>query len=81
MTWLLVLSSALLYGADTPRQGGTLVYGLETEPGVLDPHIFAPWATARVVIHIFDALVTFDTTTGSPRPPLLDNWPVVEHES
>jgi ABC-type transport system substrate-binding protein len=71
VTWLLVLSSALLCSADTPRQGGTLVYGLETEPGVLDPHIFGPWAMSRVVMHIFDALVTFDTTTGSPRPPIV----------
>ena len=71
VTCLLVLAPALSRSADTPRQGGTLVYGLETEPGVLDPHIFGPWATARVVMHIFDALVTFDTTTGAPRPPIV----------
>ena len=69
VVWALV--SATPSSADTPRSGGTLVYGLETEPGVLDPHIFAPWATARVVMHIFDALVTFDTTTGSARPPIV----------
>ena len=71
VVWALVLAPAGFSGAATPRQGGTLVYGLETEPGVLDPHIFGPWATARVVMHIFDALVTFDTTTGSPRPPIV----------
>src|SRR4029453_9976136 len=27
--------------------------------------------TARVVMHIFDALVTFDTTTGAARPPIV----------
>ena len=71
VTWVAPLSAVLLVSAETPREGGTLVYGLETEPGALDPHIFGPWATARVVMHIFDALVTFDTTTGSARPPIV----------
>lgn len=71
VVWTLTFSPSVLVSAETPRQGGTLVYGLETEPGVLDPHIFGPWATARVVMHIFDALVTFDTTTGAPRPPIV----------
>ncbi|MBI3330446.1 MAG: peptide ABC transporter substrate-binding protein, partial [Nitrospinae bacterium] len=47
------------------------MYGLETEPGVLDPHTFGPWATARVVMHIFDALVTVDTSSGKSPPPLV----------
>ena len=68
---ILIFGVACPVSAETPQQGGTLVYGLETEPGVLDPHIFGPWATARVVMHIFDALVTFDTTTGSTRPPIV----------
>lgn len=68
---ILILGVVPPVDAETPRRGGTLVYGLETEPGVLDPHIFGPWATARVVMHIFDALVTFDTTTGSTRPPIV----------
>jgi len=59
------------WAGETPRQGGTLVYGLETEPGVLDPHTFGPWATARVVMHIFDALVTVDTSSGKSPPSIV----------
>jgi peptide/nickel transport system substrate-binding protein len=59
------------WAGETPQKGGTLVYGLETEPGVLDPHTFGPWATARVVMHIFDALVTVDTSTGKSPPPIV----------
>jgi peptide/nickel transport system substrate-binding protein len=63
--------SSPAWAGETPRRGGTLVYGLETEPGVLDPHTFGPWATARVVMHLFDALVTVDTSSGQSPPPIV----------
>ena len=69
--WLLKrLQPSPTWAGESPRKGGTLVYGLETEPGVLDPHTFGPWATARVVMHLFDALVTVDTSSGK-SPPLI----------
>jgi peptide/nickel transport system substrate-binding protein len=57
--------------AETPKHGGTLIFGGETEWGFLDPHIDASGATHRVNYQLFEGLVWRDYTKpndGSPPP-------------
>ena len=65
----LVLASA--EAQETPRRGGTLIFGGETEWGFLDPHIDASGATHRVNYQLFESLFWRDYTQpndGSPPP-------------
>lgn len=65
---LYLLSPAL---AETPKHGGTLIFGGETEWGFLDPHIDASGATHRVNYQLFEGLFWRDYTRpndGSPPP-------------
>ncbi len=68
-----VSTGALAYGGlarwtgaqaatDTPRQGGTIVYAMEAEPDILDPHSCGGWHTSRLVLQMYDQLVEHDLT-------------------
>ncbi len=71
-------------GADeTPKQGGTLVFAMEAEPDILDPHACGGWHTSRLVLQMYDQLVEHDLTTswdkGAPPklvPSLATSWEI-----
>src|SRR5262245_36708103 len=69
---VLVLAPAGTSRADeTPKRGGTLIFGGETEWGFLDPHIDASGAMHRLNYQIFEGLFWRDYTKpndGSPPP-------------
>lgn len=46
----------------TPRMGGSIVYAMEAEPDILDPHACGGWHTSRVVLQMYDQLVEHDLT-------------------
>src|SRR6185437_1945606 len=62
---LIELAGGLPKGAPekaTPRMGGTIVYAMEAEPDILDPHACGGWHTSRVVLQMYDQLVEHDLT-------------------
>lgn len=67
--------------AGGPRKGGTLVFGIEAEPDVLDPHREGGWITFRVTHQIFESLVTEDLSKPASevalpplKPGLAETW-------
>ncbi len=75
--------SASFAAGETPRQGGTVVYAMEAEPDILDPHACGGWHTSRLVLQMYDQLVEHDLTTpwqdGAPPklvPSLASGWEV-----
>src|SRR6185437_2100656 len=56
-----------------PRMGGTIVYAMEAEPDILDPHACGGWHTSRVVLQMYDQLVEHDLTVSWQKaaPPKL----------
>ncbi len=78
----LVTRPRLSFGA-TPKQGGTIVYAMEAEPDILDPHACGGWHTSRLVLQMYDQLVEHDLTVGwqdgaPPRlvPSLASGWEI-----
>lgn len=57
-----VASRASAQAAATPRRGGTIVYAMEAEPDILDPHACGGWHTSRLVLQMYDQLVEHDLT-------------------
>lgn len=57
----------------TPRYGGTIVYAMEAEPDILDPHSCGGWHTSRLVLQMYDQLVEHDLTVpwDKAAPPRL----------
>ena len=53
------------------KEGGTLVVGLESEVGILDPHLTQGWVTFRVNHEIYDCLVHEDLSTPNAPIPLV----------
>ncbi|MGH2583799.1 MAG: hypothetical protein ACRDJE_02660, partial [Dehalococcoidia bacterium] len=46
----------------TPKQGGTLVWGMESDIDPIDPHTVNAWVTWRVNYQMFETLVAKDLT-------------------
>lgn len=68
---------------ETPKQGGTIVFGMDGEPDILDPHACGGWHTSRVVLQMYDQLVEHDLTSpwqnGAPSkivPSLAESWEI-----
>jgi len=57
--------------AFSAKEGGTLVVGLESEVGILDPHLTQGWVTFRVNHEIYDCLVHEDLSTPNAPIPLV----------
>ena len=57
----------------TPKSGGTIVYAMEAEPDILDPHACGGWHTSRLVLQMYDQLVEHDLTASWQQgaPPKL----------
>src|SRR5512136_2785167 len=66
---LMVVFLAGQVGAQKP--GGTLVVALESEVGILDPHLTQGWVTYRVNHEIYDNLVHEDLSTNKTPIPLV----------
>jgi peptide/nickel transport system substrate-binding protein len=66
---LMVVFLAGQVGAQKP--GGTLVVALESEVGILDPHLTQGWVTYRVNHEIYDCLVHEDLSTNKMPIPLV----------
>lgn len=45
----------------TPKKGGTLRYGLSTDPSNFEPHISTGAASSSVKIMVYSTLITYDT--------------------
>ena len=78
----LVTSPRLSFGS-TPKHGGTIVYAMEAEPDILDPHACGGWHTSRLVLQMYDQLVEHDLTVpwqdGAPAelvPSLASGWEI-----
>ena len=78
----LVAHPRLSFGS-TPKHGGTLVYAMEAEPDILDPHACGGWHTSRLVLQMYDQLVEHDLTVpwqdGAPPklvPSLASGWEI-----
>jgi peptide/nickel transport system substrate-binding protein len=68
---LLILAVPAARADETPKRGGTLIFGGETEWGFLDPHIDASGAMHRLNYQMFESLFWRDYTKpndGSPPP-------------
>ena len=55
--------------AQTPRKGGTLVYGMEGPSDILDPQATGCWLTYRVTYQMFEGLLAEDLTTADVAIP------------
>jgi ABC-type transport system substrate-binding protein len=56
-----------------PRRGGTLVYGLSTDPSSLDPHVHSGVAAQAVRLQVYNGLVTYYKGTEI-IPELATSW-------
>ncbi|MFN8556701.1 MAG: ABC transporter substrate-binding protein [Dehalococcoidia bacterium] len=57
--------------AGTPKSGGTLVWGMESDIDPIDPHTVNAWVTWRVNYQMFETLVAKDLTVdtkGATQP-------------
>jgi peptide/nickel transport system substrate-binding protein len=59
----------------TPRRGGTLTFGLESDPVAMAPFGMAPGAAHWGKEHIYDSLAEFDKGLNI-RPALAESWKV-----
>lgn len=59
--------------ADEPKQGGSIVYAMESEIPWMDPHIAFGGTNKRVVTLVYEGLVLRDRTNPAPgkTPPLV----------
>ena len=80
----LVLSAALLATAplaaafaQTPKQGGTIVYANNSGPGQLDPQMAASLVELEVIAHIFEPLVFMDSNYDA-KPMLAESYDISE---
>ena len=66
-----LFSIMLLNIAWAAKKGGTLVIALESETGILDPHLTQGWVTFRVNHEIYDSLVLEDLSSEAIPIPLI----------
>lgn len=80
---LLILVANLLVfsipfsSAEAPKRGGTLTYGIQSEPRLLDPHlVITDGAVGHVVSNIYNTLVRYDENMGIV-PDLAEKWDIL----
>lgn len=54
---LVVLGAAASYAQSTPKRGGMVTVGLNTDVTAVDPHVTTAAATATVLNHVFERLI------------------------
>src|SRR4029453_12950043 len=58
--------------AQTPKKGGTLVYGMEGPSDILDPQATGCWLTYRVTFQMFEGLLAEDLARADVAiPPMV----------
>jgi len=66
--------------AAAPRKGGTLVIGLEAEPGTLDNSVGTGYHTSIIQRMIYESLVGYDLTSTADalpiKPALAESWQI-----
>ncbi|MCA1644523.1 MAG: ABC transporter substrate-binding protein [Chloroflexi bacterium] len=64
--------------AETPKKGGTLVVGLEAEPGTLDNSVGTGYHTSIIQRLIYESLIGYDLTSNADvlpiKPVLAESW-------
>jgi peptide/nickel transport system substrate-binding protein len=65
---------------EVPKMGGTIVVGLEAEPGTLDNSVGTGYHTSIIQRLIYESLVGFDLTSSADvlpiKPVLAESWQV-----
>jgi peptide/nickel transport system substrate-binding protein len=65
-------------GTETPKKGGTLVVGLEAEPGTLDNSVGTGYHTSIIQRLVYESLVGYDLTSSADvlpiKPVLAESW-------
>src|SRR6185312_9197316 len=61
---------------ETPKKGGTFVFGAWQDADTLDPHTTGLAATSRILIQIYDALVWSNPEDKKLYPGLAQKWEV-----
>ena len=68
-------ASKASFATPTPRRGGTLTFGLESDPVAMAPYGMAPGAAHWGKEHTYDSLAEFDRGLNI-RPALAQSWKV-----
>jgi peptide/nickel transport system substrate-binding protein len=66
--------SALAVGSKSGKSGGTLVFGIETDPALLDPALVSDGPSLEVTDNIFESLVGFKLGGTTVVPELAKSW-------
>jgi peptide/nickel transport system substrate-binding protein len=70
----------LTAATETPKKGGTLVVGLEAEPGTLDNSVGTGYHTSIIQRLLYESLVGYDLTSSADvlpiKPVLAESWQV-----
>src|SRR5438067_6667401 len=65
---------------ETPKKGGTLVIGLEAEPGTLDNSVGTGYHTSIIQRLVYESLVGYDLTSTADvlpiKPVLAESWQI-----
>ena len=70
------VSAAALGAGEQPKRGGTLIYGLSTEPPDLDPHVNSGASAGTVKMAVYEGLVKYGHG-GAIVPALAERWGLV----
>jgi peptide/nickel transport system substrate-binding protein len=62
----------------TPRQGGTIVVGLQAEPTTLDSQQISDYNSHRASYGIYDELLRFKDESTEVEPGLAESWDISE---
>jgi ABC-type transport system substrate-binding protein len=84
LTWLvavslvamLVVSGSAATPQAQPKRGGTLIYGLSTDPPDLDPHVNSGASNGTIKMAVYEGLVKY-WHEGKIVPALAERWSVV----
>ena len=72
----LALSWSLVFAAEAPQSGGTLVYAIGVSPDRLDPNLTPLRPSQIVYFQIFDTLIIRDKADKKFKPYLATSWEI-----
>ncbi len=59
-----------------PREGGTIIVGLQAEPTTLDSQQISDYNSHRAAYGIYDALLRFKDESTEVEPGLAESWEI-----